>query len=199
MLSAAAAAEMLADDQLSVVETASSSGSVTDNDSSFLPNGGAETSINPVLPASPCDACPDCDDRCRSDGCQQCASKQPRDRLLRRNGQSALPCSTGSQRPLSTRAGERFYTLCQVRRHDHEGSCWIVAGDAVYDVTPILESHPGGGQCLLRKAGGNGDCTVDFKFHSRSGREKWKTYRIGTLRDCGNDPKSESKPWWGLW
>ena len=76
--------------------------------------------------------------------------------------------------------------MCQVRRHNHADSAWIVAHNhVIYDVTDYLKAHPGGADCILRKAGGVQDCAVDLAFHSKRGRKAWENYRVGTVRQCG--------------
>jgi len=76
------------------------------------------------------------------------------------------------------------YTMCQVRRHNHVGSAWVLVGTAIYDVTPFLRSHPGGAQAILKKSGGAADCTEDLLFHSKRAQKEWKKNKVGTLRRC---------------
>jgi cytochrome b involved in lipid metabolism len=97
---------------------------------------------------------------------------------------SSLSPSPLSSSPFPLLA-ERSYTICQVRRHNHADSAWIVADGVVYDVTQYLSRHPGGADCILRKAGGVQDCAMDLQFHSKRGRKAWEQYRVGTLRQCG--------------
>ncbi|RNF08120.1 cytochrome b5 [Trypanosoma rangeli] len=73
------------------------------------------------------------------------------------------------------------FTLDEVRQHNDRLSTWIVAGNFVYDVTSILDTHPGGANALLRRSGGVKDCTEDFYFHSRAARRTWDHYKIGEL------------------
>ncbi|GKY95185.1 hypothetical protein MPSEU_000481900 [Mayamaea pseudoterrestris] len=94
---------------------------------------------------------------------------------------------------------EIFYTRCQVRSHDSELSCWLIAGSDIYDATSLLKTHPGGKECILRKAGGVDDCSLDVYFHSQRGQELWKRYRIGRLIECGQKPSSTSNQWWMFW
>lgn len=58
---------------------------------------------------------------------------------------------------------------------------YIVCGASVYDIEPILDCHPGGRDCLLRRGGGKEDCLRDFYFHSRPGKLKWEDCKIGEL------------------
>ncbi|OQS06692.1 hypothetical protein THRCLA_01269 [Thraustotheca clavata] len=76
--------------------------------------------------------------------------------------------------------------LCEVKRHRSATSCWLVANGIVYDVTDIMNQHPAGTKCILRKAGGE-DCTKDMKFHSKAARNCWSKCQIGKLQPCGED------------
>jgi cytochrome b involved in lipid metabolism len=82
--------------------------------------------------------------------------------------------------------------MCQVRRHNHADSAWIVADGVIYDVTQYLSRHPGGADCILRKAGGVKDCATDLQFHSKHGRKAWEQYRVGTLRKCAGGVESSN-------
>ncbi|CAD2213350.1 cytochrome b5 [Angomonas deanei] len=69
----------------------------------------------------------------------------------------------------------------EVRCHNSRSSLWIVAGHSVYDVTPILRSHPGGEAALLRRGGGVQDCAKDYTFHSRYACGVWHQLKVGEL------------------
>ena len=79
---------------------------------------------------------------------------------------------------------ESTYTMCQLRRHNHAGSAWILVGRTIYDVTPYIRSHPGGADTILRKSGGATDCTEDLQFHSKRAQKEWRKFKVGMLRDC---------------
>jgi cytochrome b involved in lipid metabolism len=97
----------------------------------------------------------------------------------------------------------RFVHICQVRRHNHAESCWLVAGDTIYDATNYVAIHPGGTDSILRKAGGATDCTRDMQFHSKASKQMWKKYKVGQLRPCaclgGNSESEEDSGWWMFW
>lgn len=135
-----------------------------------------------------CDACELCNDRCKKSECDSCRAKK----MVK---QMCSPCSIPK--------GERLYTICQVRRHNHKDSAWLVVGDTIYDATPYLSRHPGGTECILKKAGGAEDCSRDLKFHSAQGKRMFKKYEIGKLRLCAcNGAKSSGmsdKQWWSFW
>jgi hypothetical protein len=79
---------------------------------------------------------------------------------------------------------EPTYTMCQLQRHNHVGSAWILVGRTIYDVTTYIRSHPGGMEAILRKSGGAADCTEDLHFHSKRAQKEWRKFKVGILRDC---------------
>jgi len=102
--------------------------------------------------------------------------------------------------PTKSKDGECYYTACQVRRHNTPQSCWLVAGDTIYDATPYINTHPGGMKSILRKSGGASDVTRDLEFHSAKGKAMFQKYKIGKLRECGTHGGEDSKkPFWVLW
>jgi cytochrome b involved in lipid metabolism len=108
-----------------------------------------------------CDSCQFCNDVCDVPNCVQCQSK------------TILP-----QAP-------RSYTMCQIRRHNNiDQSVWIVADDTVYDVTSYIQHHPGGMECILKKAGGKHNCRRDLQFHSQRGQQLFNKYAIGKVVAC---------------
>jgi cytochrome b involved in lipid metabolism len=131
---------------------------------------------------SRCNACPHCADVCDNNDCNACREKST---FAATAAASAAAASSSSSKTTS-------YTLCQVRRHNHAASAWIVAGNVIYDATPYLSGHPGGADCILRRAGGVTDCTADLYFHSRRGRKQWEKRRIGTLRPCAKDENNNN-------
>jgi len=110
-------------------------------------------------------------------------------------------CSPTSRVETVSRGGEKYYTICQVRRHNTKESAWLVAGDTIYDATPYVNTHPGGVTSILRKAGGAEDVSRDLHFHSPTGKRMFQRYKIGKLRACaahdGNN--NSNKPFWVLW
>ena len=121
--------------------------------------------------AEACDACPNCADRCGNVNCQTCANKSPK----------TAPPSTMF---LGRADDEKYYTSCQLRRHDHAASAWLLVGDTIYDSTEYMAKHPGGMTSILKKSGGKVDCSVDFEFHSKGARKTWRKYKVGKLCPC---------------
>jgi hypothetical protein len=179
------------DDQLSVADTVSCGNSSLEEDE-----------------IRPCNACPHCDDVCESPECQACVEKKHSLQSISPQAPGTCPvlvdrdgCFAGPQ----PKRAVPCYTPCQVRRHMHADSCWLVAGDTVYDATPFLKSHPGGSTCILRSAGGRRDCARDIQLHSKRGQQLWKTSVVGKLRPCGHGGdqsqhhSAEARPWWMFW
>ncbi|CAM9138862.1 unnamed protein product [Choristocarpus tenellus] len=143
--------------------------------------------------ATVCDACSFCDDVCEVQSCKECDEK--RADLFARYEPHTLPplllpggsaFELGPSAPSKRRAFKTTYTLCELRRRNLSGSCWIVCRGSVYDVTAFLGDHPGGKRSVLRNAGGR-DCEEDFLFHSKQAQKQWRQYRIGILVACSKD------------
>jgi cytochrome b involved in lipid metabolism len=133
-----------------------------------------------------CNACEFCEDVCDRMDCANCPSSMV-----------CAPCGVWN----GSKVELRSYTRCQVRRHNHRGSAWLVAGDTIYDATPYITSHPGGAECILRKAGGAQDCTRDLEFHSSRGKQMFKKFVIGKVRPCPGSTVLDrtEKLKWFLW
>ena len=114
-----------------------------------------------------CDACPECDDVCPHQSCSACRVK-------------ATNIEKRMCKQRHRGCHKRVFTMCQVRRHNREDDCWLVAHRKVYDVTSFVqhEFHRAGMHTIVRKAGT--DVTRDFDFHSpRARKQLWGHYLIG--------------------
>ena len=151
--------------------------------------GDAASDDSSLVGSGPCEACPYCSDTCGDDSCKICVHK------ICIETTPTCPPNKGAA------TSQPAFTLCQVRKHCTEKSVWIVAGKDVYDVTFYVDRHPGGKQCIMRKAGGARDCTDDFQFHSKVGKRMFAKYKVGTLVPCPGRhvQKEEEKPWWVFW
>lgn len=69
----------------------------------------------------------------------------------------------------------------EVAKHNTAASLWIVIDNSVYDITAIVDKHPGGKGALLKRGGGVRDCSEDLMFHSRATRRDTQKYKIGEL------------------
>lgn len=124
--------------------------------------------VDSVPVATICDSCQYCNDACEVPNCTNCQSKT-----------SNCVRSSNNQRH------QRCFTMCQIRRHNSiENSVWIVADDTVYDVTSYIQYHPGGMECILKKAGGKHNCSRDLQFHSHRGQQLFNKYAIGKVISC---------------
>ena len=48
----------------------------------------------------------------------------------------------------------RKIAMAEVKKHSTEEDCWVVYKGKVYDVSPFVEEHPGGGLILVEDGGG---------------------------------------------
>lgn len=75
------------------------------------------------------------------------------------------------------------YSREEVARHNTRRDCWTIVDGSVYDVTPLLSTHPGGQGALLDVAGKDG--TSSFKSNHDKGSNaffKIGVYFIGHLK-----------------
>ncbi|KAG2156759.1 uncharacterized protein EDB93DRAFT_866595 [Suillus bovinus] len=86
----------------------------------------------------------------------------------------------GSDEVCLTKPGiSRKITLEEFKAQDRQQP-WFVVNGEVYDGTPFLEDHPGGGDSMLLVAGE--DASEDFfAIHSAEGKQKLAEHHIGTL------------------
>ena len=82
-------------------------------------------------------------------------------------------------------------TQCMLVQHCSEASCYLVAGNSVYDATQFLSQHPGGASSILKRSKQNVDCAMDLSFHSAAAKKLWKMHRIGKLVKCGEAPQGK--------
>ncbi|GET90353.1 hypothetical protein, conserved [Leishmania tarentolae] len=73
------------------------------------------------------------------------------------------------------------FTREEVARHNTSESLWIIVGNSVLDITPLIGKHPGGNGALLKRGGGVKDCAEDLMFHGRAARRDAEKYKIGEL------------------
>ena len=145
----------------------------------LLVNGPLHDSIR--VPDTTCDACVFCNDVCGNPDCLSCDKRSECSSLSRCDPNPAFPFLTIGKKCDSS---ERYYTMCQLKRHCTMESAWILVGDTIYDATPFLEIHPGGKQSILRKSGGACDCEMDMTFHSKAAIRRMKSRKVGKLRKC---------------
>lgn len=131
-----------------------------------------------------CDACHHCADTCdRAASCPSCQQKLDSVHNQRRGPETSW-LNTLAALSSKVSDNERAITRCQLRRHNHINSAWILVGDTIYDATPYIQSHPGGVDIILKKSGGAADCTEDLKFHTKRARKEWTKFKVGKLTTC---------------
>jgi len=72
------------------------------------------------------------------------------------------------------------YTWDEIKTHNTKTDCWVVIDNYVYDITPIMATHPGGTATILNRIG------VDVKSifngnHKQLVRKRLELYLIGRL------------------
>jgi cytochrome b involved in lipid metabolism len=41
----------------------------------------------------------------------------------------------------------------EVKKHNTRASCWVIVEGRIYDVTSVIDTHPGGAAAILKHAG----------------------------------------------
>ena len=72
-----------------------------------------------------------------------------------------------------------FSELCQ---HSAVDDLWLAIDGIVYDVTPFMDDHPGGGDIMLSAAGKDGTDDFEDVGHSPHARELLKRFKVGTFK-----------------
>lgn len=76
-----------------------------------------------------------------------------------------------------TTSDAQTYTLAEVAEHASEDSCWTAVDGKVYDLTPALETHPGGKQNIMKICGIDGTSA----FMKKHGSDDRPQEGIGNL------------------
>jgi cytochrome b involved in lipid metabolism len=164
--------------------------------SSQLTDDSSEPDLSSEPPSlvseSTCDACPYCNDVCADKNCSSCLFKKSSNRDPGTSKRfPTIP------EPLPPRVNccdiDKFYTRCEVRRHNHIDSAWLIAGEYIYDATRYIKSHPAGSTCILLKSGGSSDVSQDMAFHSRLAMSMWRDCRIGKVKKCPCEKSNRHK------
>uniref|UniRef100_M4BH56 Cytochrome b5 heme-binding domain-containing protein n=1 Tax=Hyaloperonospora arabidopsidis (strain Emoy2) TaxID=559515 RepID=M4BH56_HYAAE len=139
-----------------------------------------------------CNACTRCNDVCIDERCFFCADKKYQLKVtyggpsgaIRSTAQKAARQHRAPSPTDSSSKVEREYSCCETKRHQSTRSCWIRIDDSVYDVTDLLEVHPGGAQVLLEAAQHGGDCGPILKTHPPVAQKMMVQYRLGRYYEC---------------
>ena len=158
-----------------------------------ISSGNCYHGATPPNKLNDCDACDGCRDTCDNvESCISCQKKRNALHLRCRGpekswfmGALSSICPTSDPR-VGVDSPSRTYTMCQLRRHNHANSAWILVGDEIYDATSYIRSHPGGMEAILKKSGGAVDCTEDLRFHSKRAQREWRKFKVGRLCHCAH-------------
>jgi cytochrome b involved in lipid metabolism len=111
--------------------------------------------------------------RCSMNHKENAEAKSHGANVMQRSRNTTSPASSGPVNPMS-RMG--------VKKHDSEDDCWVIVRGVVYDVTPLLDTHPGGVYSIVQHAGG--DATRAFEdSHNPKPFKQLERYRKGNLSD----------------
>nr|WP_240923469.1 cytochrome b5 domain-containing protein [Thermococcus sp. 18S1] len=82
-------------------------------------------------------------------------------------------------------------TLDEVAKHSSETDCWVVIENKVYNVTTLIDQHPGGREAIIKYCGTNAT-DVFFREHSQNDYELLQAYYIGTIGGTLQNSSSEN-------
>lgn len=81
-------------------------------------------------------------------------------------------------------------SVTELAKHDKSDDCWVAVEGKVYNVTPYLDTHPGGYQLLFKCAGT--DATANFSaVHTMKQKDvvvKLAEFEVGVLVDGTGEP-----------
>lgn len=77
---------------------------------------------------------------------------------------------------------QSYYTIDEIKKHKGPDSYWIIANGKVYDISQIIDVHPGGRDALIKRSGGKIDASEDYYFHSRKAQKIWNQLEIGRVK-----------------
>jgi len=96
----------------------------------------------------------------------------------------------------TTTGSKKTYTMEEVAKHTAKDDVWFVVKGKVYNGTPFLADHPGGGSSILLTGGT--DCTEEFEaLHSSKAWKMLEDYYLGELvesKEAKDDPTGTPAP-----
>ncbi|KAE8680413.1 Cytochrome b5 [Hibiscus syriacus] len=75
----------------------------------------------------------------------------------------------------------KMHSFEEVAKHNKIKDCWLIISGKVYDVTPFMDDHPGGGEVLLSATGKDGTNDFEDIGHSNDARDMMEKYYIGDI------------------
>jgi cytochrome b involved in lipid metabolism len=82
------------------------------------------------------------------------------------------------------------YSLQQVSWHDRPDDCWIVLNDKVYNVTKLVDAHPGGMEVMMEQAGRDATSAFRSVGHSIDAIEQVDEFLVKRSA-CTCDPAND--------
>jgi nitrate reductase (NAD(P)H) len=86
-------------------------------------------------------------------------------------------------------SSEKEFTLEELSKHDKSSDAWVVINNKVYDVTSVLDWHPGGKNAIMNFAGkATMDATLQYtSIHDDYADGKREESLLGNLSDKAVD------------
>jgi len=87
----------------------------------------------------------------------------------------------------TSNSGEKEFTLEELSKHDKSSDAWIVLNNKVYDVTSVLNWHPGGKNAIMNFVGkASADATTQYNgIHDTYAQGKRDECYLGVLSKKG--------------
>lgn len=82
----------------------------------------------------------------------------------------------------SSTKGIQSFTLSEIALHDRNDDLWMIIHDKVYDVTSIIDDHPGGAEVLFECAGLDATEAFDDVGHSQDSVDMLKPLFVGLVK-----------------
>ena len=87
-----------------------------------------------------------------------------------------------NESPSSSKSSSKEIGFAELCRHNKVDDLWLAIDGIVYDVTPFMDDHPGGGDIMLSAAGKDGTDDFEDVGHSPHARELLKRFKVGTFK-----------------
>ena len=94
---------------------------------------------------------------------------------------------SSSQDDQAKTSSEKEFTLEDISKHDKPGDAWIILNNKVFDVTSVLDWHPGGKNAIMNYAGkASMDATIQYNgIHDTYANGKRDECYLGELSEKG--------------
>lgn len=88
----------------------------------------------------------------------------------------------------------RLFTRQEVEAHNTKQDALIIIDNVVYDVTPLLEDHPGGAEVLLDNAGRDASQSFHDVGHTDEAYDWRKRFEVGEVPEVERWPVRGFEP-----